>query len=221
MNSSYELLEALKRQGYLKTTRDPLWWPRSGTFWVIVGAILTQQAKWEKVEKSIANLENAGVQSLEDLSKLDTETLATLIKPSGFYNTKAKNLHALIKALLKEFGSFEVFCEEASRSWLLGQKGVGEESADAILCYACKKEAFVVDAYSARLLEAFGYSFDSYEALQEWMVDGIISHRKEIEALYESEISLIEVYARFHGKIVEFCKENSSGKKVMVESLGI
>ena len=221
MNSSYELLEALKRQGYLKTTRDPLWWPRSGTFWVIVGAILTQQAKWEKVEKSIANLENAGVQSLEDLSKLDTETLATLIKPSGFYNTKAKNLHTLIKALLKEFGSFEVFCEEASRSWLLGQKGVGEESADAILCYACKKEAFVVDAYSARLLEAFGYSFDSYEALQEWMVDGIISHRKEIEALYESEISLIEVYARFHGKIVEFCKENSSGKKVMVESLGI
>ena len=221
MNSSYELLEALKRQGYLKTTRDPLWWPRSGTFWVIVGAILTQQAKWEKVEKSIANLENAGVQSLEDLSKLDTETLATLIKPSGFYNTKAKNLHTLIKALLKEFGSFEVFCEEASRSWLLEQKGVGEESADAILCYACKKEAFVVDAYSARLLEAFGYSFDSYEALQEWMVDGIISHRKEIEALYESEISLIEVYARFHGKIVEFCKENSSGKKVMVESLGI
>ena len=221
MNNSYELLEALKCQGYLKTTRDPLWWPRSGTFWVIVGAILTQQAKWEKVEKSIANLENAGVQSLEDLSKLDTETLATLIKPSGFYNTKAKNLHALIKALLKEFGSFEVFCEEASRSWLLGQKGVGEESADAILCYACKKEALVVDAYSARLLEAFGYTFDSYEALQEWMVDGIISHRKEIEALYESEISLIEVYARFHGKIVEFCKENSSGKKVMVESLGI
>ena len=221
MNSSYELLEALKRQGYLKTTRDPLWWPRSGTFWVIVGAILTQQAKWEKVEKSIANLENAGVQSLEDLSKLDTETLATLIKPSGFYNTKAKNLHALIKALLKEFGSFEVFCEEASRSWLLGQKGVGEESADAILCYACKKEAFVVDAYSARLLEAFGYSFDSYEALQEWMVDGIISHKKEIEALYTNEISLSEVYARFHGKIVEFCKENSSGKKVMVESLGI
>lgn len=221
MNSSYELLEALKRQGYLKTTRDPLWWPRSGTFWVIVGAILTQQAKWEKVEKSIANLENAGVQSLEDLSKLDTETLATLIKPSGFYNTKAKNLHALIKVLLKEFGSFEAFCEEASRSWLLGQKGVGEESADAILCYACKKEAFVVDAYTARLLEAFGYSFDSYEALQEWMVDGIISHRKEIEALYESEISLSEVYARFHGKIVEFCKENSSGKKVMGESLGI
>ena len=221
MNSSYELLEALKRQGYLKTTRDPLWWPRSGTFWVIVGAILTQQAKWEKVEKSIENLENAGIQSLEDFSKLDTETLATLIKPSGFYNTKAKNLHTLIKALLKEFGSFEVFCEEASRSWLLGQKGVGEESADAILCYACKKEAFVVDAYSARFLEAFGYTFDSYEALQEWMVDGIISHRKEIEALYESEISLSKVYARFHGKIVEFCKENSSGKKVMVESLGI
>ena len=219
--NSFDLLVALKTQGYLKTTRDPLWWPRSGTFWVLVGAILTQQTKWEKVEESMANLERAGVDSLEKLLHLDLELLALNIKPSGFYNTKAKNLHLLAKAILEEFNSFDAFCENVDREWLLAQKGIGEESADSILCYACKHEALVVDAYTARLLMSFGYSFESYGGLQEWMVEGILSNLVKINQLYEKEISLNELYARFHGKIVEFCKEKSRGKIVNVESLGI
>lgn len=219
--NSFELLVALKNQGYLKTLRDPLWWPRSGTFWVIVGAILTQQTKWEKVEISLSNLEHAGIDSLEKLSSCDLELLATYIKPSGFYNTKAKNLHLLSTAILEAFGRFEAFCENVDREWLLAQKGIGEESADSILCYACQNEAMVVDAYTARLLEGFGYSFESYEALQEWMVEGIVSNQTKVNHLYGKEIGLNELYARFHGKIVEFCKEKSRGKRVDVECLGL
>lgn len=219
--NSFDLLVALKNKGYLKTTRDPLWWPRSGSFWVIVGAILTQQTKWEKVEESMANLEKAGVDSLEKLSHIDFELFTACIKPSGFYNTKAKNLSLLAKAILEAFRSFESFCKEVDREWLLAQKGIGEESADSILCYACKQEAMVVDAYTARLLESFGYSFESYAALQEWMVGGILESQSKVNQLYAKEISLSELYARFHGKIVEFCKENSQGKKVNVEGLGL
>lgn len=221
MNNSFELLVALKNQGYFKSTRDALWWPRSGTFWVVVGAILTQQTKWEKVEKSMENLEHLGINSLEKLATLDIERLSTAIQPSGFYNTKAKNISLLSHAILNEFGSFEVFCENVDREWLLAQKGIGEESADSILCYACKQEAMVVDAYTARLLAGFGYSFESYEALQEWMLEGLLGNVSKINQLYGKEIMLSEVYARFHGKIVEFCKENSRGKNVNVESLGI
>ncbi|ARU49235.1 3-methyladenine DNA glycosylase [Sulfurospirillum diekertiae] len=219
--NSFDLLVSLKQKGYLKTTRDPLWWPRSGTFWVIVGAILTQQTKWEKVEISMANLERAGIDSLEKLSLLDLESLAMHIKPSGFYNTKAKNLSLLAKAILEAFNSFESFGEAVDREWLLAQKGIGEESADSILCYACKQEAMVVDAYTARLLESFGYSFESYSALQEWMVEGLLLNQTKINQLYGKEISLTELYARLHGKIVEFCKENSQGKKVNVEGLSL
>jgi len=219
--NSFDLLVALKTQGYLKTTRDPLWWPRSGTFWVIVGAILTQQTKWEKVEESMKHLENAGVDSLEKLADLDLDLLSTCIKPSGFYNTKAKNLSLLAKAILETFDSFEVFCETVDREWLLAQKGIGEESADSILCYACQQEALVVDAYTARLLEGFGYSFESYSALQEWMVEGIVSNQAKVNQLYHRDIALNELFARFHGKIVEFCKENSRGKVVNVERLGL
>ena len=221
MNNSFELLCLLKNAGHLKTLRDPLWWPRSRTFWVIVGAILTQQSKWEKVEQSLENLEKAGVESLEKFFICKLESVCELIKPSGFYNTKAKNLQALCRAILEDFGSFESFCETASREWLLGQKGIGQESADSILCYACEREAMVVDAYSARLLKAFGYEFESYEDLQAWFCEGIDAHWDKIQALYGRDVSLNEVYARFHGKIVEFCKENSRGKIVNVESLGV
>lgn len=219
--TSFDLLVALKAQGYLKTMRDPLWWPRSGTFWVVVGAILTQQTKWEKVEESMRALENAGVDDLQKLACLDLDTLSTCIKPSGFYNTKAKNLHLLSQAILETFDSFEAFCERVDREWLLEQKGIGEESADSILCYACKHEAMAVDAYTARLLQGFGYSFESYTALQEWVVEGIASHLLKINQLYGREMTLSEIYARFHGKIVEFCKENSRGKVVDVGCLGL
>ncbi|MBP1681682.1 MAG: putative endonuclease [Proteobacteria bacterium] len=219
--NSFDLLVALKNKGYLKTTRDPLWWPRSGSFWVLVGAILTQQTKWEKVEKSIENLESIEIDSLEKLSSLDIERLSSAIQPSGFYNTKAKNLSLLSKTILESFGSFEAFCENVDREWLLSQKGIGEESADSILCYACKQEAMVVDAYTARLLAGFGYNFESYGALQEWMVEGIVSNETKVNQLYGKEITPSELYARFHGKIVEFCKENSRGKMVQVESLGL
>ena len=221
MNSSFELLCALKAQGYVACERDPLWWPHSGTFWVILGAILTQQTKWERVEESLLNLETLGVKNLETLHSLDVDSLSVAIRPSGFYNTKAKNLHRLSGTILDEFGSFETFYASVSREWLLAQKGIGEESADSILCYACHRDIMVVDAYTARLLNGFGYSFDSYEALQEWMQEGIETHKSAIEKLYAKEMSFNEIYARFHGKIVEFCKEKSRGKVVDVACLGL
>ncbi len=220
MNNSYELLVSLKKAGYLKRAQEPLWWPRAKTFWIIVGAILTQQAKWEKVEISLLNLQNNGIDSLKKLAESPLAELTVWIKPSGFYNTKGKYLKILAQNIIKEFGSFEAFSHEVTRDWLLAHKGLGQESADAILCYACEKEFMVVDAYTTRLLASFGYEFDSYEALQEWMYEGVLTHWKAVQALYGYPISLQEVYARFHGKIVEFCKENSEGKRIKIECLG-
>lgn len=51
--------------------------------------------------------------------------------------------------------------------------------------------------------------------------EGIDTHWYKVHALYGRELSLNEVYARFHGKIVEFCKENSKGKVVDIKSLGL
>lgn len=219
MQSSYDLLRGLKNMGYLKSSRDPLWWPHSGTFEVLVGALLTQQTKWEKVEESLAHLNDVGLLSLEGLSHADEKEIARLIKPSGFYNTKAQRLKLLCTNILNEFGSFEVFKKQVDREWLLTQKGIGMESADSILCYGCGREVFVVDSYTNRVLQAFGYQFENYMQIQEWMQEGIEANFDKIIRLYDIPVTLHTVYARFHGKIVEFSKEHIRGKNVDIKPL--
>jgi len=217
--NSFDLLEALKEAGYLHTTRDPLWWPRSGTQEVVIGAILTQQTKWERVEASLAALNAEGLGSLQALAGAEMEQVVTCIKPSGFYNTKAQRLMQLARNILADFNDFETFQQEVDRAWLLAQKGIGMESADAILCYACHRPVMVIDSYTARLLDALGYTFDDYMQIQAWMHEGIETNREKIHTLYGYAIPLHALYARFHGKIVEFAKEHIRGKRMDVSML--
>jgi len=205
--------------GYIKSSRDPLWWPKSSSFEVLIGSILTQQTKWERVEESLANLKEHRLLSLEALSRADVQQLATLIKPSGFYNTKAQRIQMLCTHILNDFGTFETFQDEVDREWLLSQKGVGMESADSILCYACKRDVFVVDSYTQRLLGALGYVFEDYEQIQAWMQEGIEENIEKVQDIYKYEIDLHAIYARFHGKIVEYAKEHIRGKNVDIKSL--
>lgn len=219
MQSSYDLLYALKKMGYPKTIRDPLWWPHSSTFEVIVGAILTQQTKWERVEESLSNLKEVDLLSLEALSRAEVEYIAILIKPSGFYNTKAKRLQILCQNILNDFKDFEIFQNEVSREWLLNQKGIGFETADSILCYGCKREIIVVDSYTDRLLKAFGYQFVTYMQIQAWLQEGIEANFDKINQMYEAKTTLHTIYAHFHGMIVEFSKEHVRGKNVDITTL--
>ncbi len=218
--NSAELLAALKRAGYLKNERDLLWWPNSGSFEVVVGALLTQQTKWERVEESLENLKEAGLLSLEAIGTASEPQLAVLVKPSGFYNTKAARLKQLCLHIKEDFSDFETFQEEVDRNWLLSQKGIGMESADSILCYACHRPVMVVDSYTNRLLAALGYTFDDYMAIQEWLYEGIEGNMDVVASLYGDDIPLNHVYARFHGKVVEFAKEYIRGKKVDISVFG-
>jgi len=219
MNNSYELWLALKKQGLLTETSPPYWWPNVKTFDVVVGAILTQQTKWDKVKLSLQNLQDSNLLSLEKLSQTPLMTLEELIRPSGFYKKKAKVLHTLTRAIVEEFGDFEHFQNSVTREWLLAQKGIGFESADAILCYACGRDVMVVDNYTNKLMKAFGYEFDSYDALQEWMMHGIEENYNEICKYYHDGVSFFTIYSRFHGKIVEYMKRYSHSEAVMIQNL--
>ncbi len=207
------LLRRLKELGYIKDECDPYWWPKSGSFEVVVGAVLTQNTKWENVERALQNLRGyLGEIELERIIEIDQKELAQLIKPAGFYNTKAHRLQKLCLAMKKEYGSFESFKARPSRSWLLRQKGIGFETADSILNYACYRDFLVVDAYTARILRPLGYEFASYEEMQDYLSSSLMQHLEAIYELYGKELPLSQIYARFHGKIVEFCKEECKGK---------
>lgn len=205
---SFELLKNLKKHYKIST---PFWWPNAGTFEVIIGAILTQQTKWENVEKSLENLKSHDILSLEKIAHEDELILQNLIQPSGFYRQKAKCIKLLCSNIINDFETFENFSLHVSRDWLLNQKGIGFESADAILNYACKKEVFVVDNYTQRLLNHLDFCFEDYHQIQEWMINGLDSR---VFSLYPKNTTLAQIYARFHGKIVMFCKENMRGRKI-------
>lgn len=210
IDNSYDLLKYLKDQKLIESHLD-YWWPSDDDFEILVGAILTQNTKWINVETSLSNLKKLNLLTLENLSSAHLPTLITAITPSGFKNQKSVRLIQLAKNIIEEFEEFENFKKKVSREWLLKQKGIGPETADAILCYSCKQEYMVVDSYTNRLVKRFGYEFESYEDLQVWCEYGINENYDNIAKLYGYEISLNKLYARFHGKIVEFMKRNPKG----------
>ena len=207
---SFELFSALERLKLLENS-PPLWWPSYGTFEVVIGAVLTQNTQWERVKISLDNLRNLDLIDPAMLSKCHNESLMELIRPSGLFKAKAANLIRLSRNMIEEFGDFETFVLSVDRDWLLSQKGIGPETADSILCYACARPAMVVDAYTARLLGAFGYEFESYDELQEWCEAGVRG--------YFDTVQLPAAFARFHGMIVEYVKSNCKGKVVNVERI--
>ncbi len=210
MIDSFEVLNALEALSLLEFS-PPFWWPAYGTFEVVVGAILTQNTQWSRVEISLENLRQHRLLSPDTLAYCDHERLMELIRPSGLFNAKASNLIRLSCAILKEYGDFETFALLVDREWLLDQKGIGPETADSILCYACARPVMVVDSYTARLLKKFGYEFERYEELQVWCEVGIRVHYEDAQ--------LPRIFAHFHGMIVEYVKANSRGKILKIEEL--
>lgn len=136
------------------------WWPADSAFEVAVGAILTQNTAWRNVKKAIDNLKAGSLLSPEALHRLPVEDLATVIRPAGYYNIKAKRLKHFVAFLHHECGGDleRLFSApvDALRSKLLSVNGIGPETADSILLYAGNKPTFVVDAYTARILARHG-----------------------------------------------------------------
>jgi len=131
------------------------WWPGDTSFEVIVGAILTQNTAWANVEKAIKNLKRHKALSPKALSGIKTSQIARMIRPSGYYNVKAKRLRNFLNFLNKNFnGDLNKLLRlntSSLRESLLGIKGIGPETADSILLYAANKPMFVIDAYTKRI----------------------------------------------------------------------
>src|SRR6476659_7172963 len=133
------------------------WWPAHSRFEVIVGAYLTQNTNWSNVEKAMINLRRARRLSVSAMRAIPLDELETLVRPSGYFRQKARNLKTFIAFLDERYsGSLtRMFTQptEKLRAELLELNGVGPETADSILLYAGNHPVFVVDAYTRRILD--------------------------------------------------------------------
>ncbi|MCI0859144.1 MAG: endonuclease, partial [Chloroflexi bacterium] len=136
------------------------WWPGDGPLDVVIGAILTQSAAWTNVERAIANLKAAGCWSLEAIHQQTQDDLAAIIRPSGYFNAKARKLKAFAEHVhLHHSGHLEALLSQGIvplRAELLSIHGIGPETADDIVLYAAGKPSFVIDAYTRRIVQRLG-----------------------------------------------------------------
>ena len=181
------------------------WWPADDPFEVIVGAILTQRTAWTNVEKALANLKQVGALSPAAMRALSAGELAQLIRPSGFYRSKARKLLAFLEMLAESFegdlGRMLAAPGDELRTSLLATHGIGAETADVILLYAARQPFFVIDAYARRTFSRLGVRpggptsrlRDTYDAWQR---------------LFEEPLPQdAALYGEYHALIVEHAKD--------------
>lgn len=175
------------------------WWPAETPFEVMVGAVLTQNTSWTNVEKAILNLKQQKLLDPDSLNRIPRRKLADLIKPSGYYNIKAKRLKSLVGFLMHNFKGDIVLMrrhdQKALRRELLLVHGIGPETCDSIMLYALNKPVFVIDAYTKRIFSKCGIVKEggTYDELQ----------RLFMESLPRS----VKLYNEYHALIVQLGKE--------------
>ena len=138
---------------------------------VVIGAVLTQRTSWKNVEFCLANLKKAKMNSLRKISKAGVAKITPLIRPCGFYKTKAFYLLGLAKFIVENYQTIKKMKKERTevlRERLLEQRGIGPETADSILLYALDKPVFVIDEYTKRFvkkknLKRQGFSYSSLQ----------------------------------------------------------
>jgi len=167
-------------------------------FEICVGAILTQNTSWKNVEKALENLNKKKLIGADKIASLDIRKLAKFIRPSGYYNQKAKRLKAFAKYISDNYkGKLSSLFSKSLRSArkeLLELHGIGPETADSMLLYAGNRPSFVVDAYTVRLGERLGwFKNEDYQNIKEF---------------FESRLpKSTVVYKEFHALIVALGKD--------------
>jgi endonuclease-3 related protein len=215
------------------------WWPAETRFEVIVGAYLTQNTAWTNVELALAKLRTAGILSIEGIRGVRLDRLARLIRSSGYFRQKARRLKIFVSFLDKNYGGSldKLFAHPTDklRKELLSLNGIGPETADSILLYAGNHPAFVVDAYTRRILDRHGILPEktNYEEIRQFFqraLAPIVEDQEHFSAAPQLEAgihgaahppsamstsartALVQVYNEMHGLIVgvgkNYCRKS-------------
>lgn len=180
------------------------WWPGETPFEICIGAILTQNTAWSNVEKAIINLKREKLLAPRKLLAADTETLENALRPSGYFRQKAVRVRRFAQHLVDHYGGSVARMAKRPlaelRTELLALNGIGPETADDILLYACGKPVFVVDAYTRRIFSRHG------------LVPGDIKY-EALRAFFEENLAGdVDYFKEFHGLIVwtgkDFCRSH-------------
>ena len=96
----------------------------------------------------------AKYRSLEDFANADLDELEAIVKPCGFYHTKARDIIAMSQKLLAEYGGVLPDTVEE----LTKLPGVGRKTANLIVGDVYGKPSYVCDTHCIRITGRLGIS---------------------------------------------------------------
>lgn len=142
------------------------WWQSDNKLEDLVSTILIQRTTEKNAKLALSGLMD--VMTVEGILDLSLEELQERIRPAGFFKQKSQTIRGLL-IWLREVGGFEVLAKigtEDLRKQLLELKGIGLETADALLLYLFDHPVFISDEYARRLFRRLGFgNFKTYSEM--------------------------------------------------------
>jgi endonuclease-3 related protein len=185
------------------------WWPGDGPFDVVVGAILTQAAAWINVERAIDGMKQAGCWSMRAIHEAPVEEIASMIRPSVYFNAKARKLKAFAKYLVEGYaGDLSALLGQELgplRKELLSIHGIGPETADDILVYAAGKPSFVIDSYTRRIVLRVGLLPENSKAGYQIYQELFHKHLNRDVSIFNEYHALLDHHAKVTCAKVPLC----------------
>ena len=148
-----EVLRILSRKTRTRRyARAPVYQSSAQTtpFQTLVGCLISQRVR-DSVTARICSDLFAVAPTEEALARLSRRRLEAILRPAGFYRTKAKHLHALAKKVV-ELGEVP-----QTREGLLALPGIGPKCANIVLASCFRAPLIAVDTHVHRISNRLGW----------------------------------------------------------------
>lgn len=120
-------------------------------FRVLIATVLSHRTK-DPVTAMASSRLFARFRTAQQLARADPRTISRLIKPVGFYRTKAKTVKRLARIILEDYNGRVPDDMET----LLTLPSVGRKTANCVLVYGFKRPAIPVDTHVHRIFNRLG-----------------------------------------------------------------
>lgn len=149
-----ELIEFVRNkiiEWYEKRGRKHLYWRKhTDPYTILIAEILLKRTRAETVAPYITRFLRK-YPSLRALAKAPLEEIENILKPLGLYRQRALHIKKLVDVLISRHGG-EI---PDSYEELIDLPGIGEYTANAVLCFAYKKSVPIVDTNIVRVIIRF------------------------------------------------------------------
>lgn len=125
----------------------------SSPFELLIATILSAQCTDDRVNSITPRLFTK-YRSPHDFATAPIDDLASEIRPTGYFNAKARNIQSCCRTLIEKFGGIV----PRTRDELMTLPGVGRKTANVILSQAFDEPAITVDTHVARLAHRLGFA---------------------------------------------------------------